>query len=158
MGVSFHVAIRDEDLKGFEVYDHENEEGHMFPSYEEAVQGWHALGANPMQWSLSPRYDTPEDCTVSMCNSNAADVVEALGYPREEYYSGEAEPDDLIGRCLIAEAIAPDPEMPSYEQIGSQGARLIDTGREAGYVREKCASIRALAERAKSMGRTVVWN
>ena len=158
MSVSFHVAICDGDLKGFEVYDHENEQGHMFPDYKEAVKGWHALGADSMSWSISARYDIPDDYSVSMCNGNAADVVEALGYPREDYCDGEAEPDDLIGRCLIAVALAPDPSLPAYEQVGQRGARLIDVGRDAGYIREKCSQIRALAEQAKLMGRTVVWN
>lgn len=158
MSVSFHVAIRDEDLKGFEVYDHENGRGFMFPNYEEAVKGWHDLGANPMEWSLSPRYNIPDEYSVSMCNANAADVVEALGYDRSDYCDGEADPEDLIGRCLIAEALAPDPELPSYEQVGAKGARLIDSGREAGYVRARCAEIRVLAEKAREMGRTVVWN
>lgn len=158
MSVSFHVAICDGDLIGFEVYDHENEKGHMFPTYEQAVKGWGELGADPQGWSLSPRYNIPDEYSVNMSNSNAADVIEALGYPRDEYCSGEAEPDDLIGRCLIAEAIAPDPALPSYTQTGINGARLIDAGRAPGYIRSKCYQIRVLAEQAKVLGRTVVWN
>lgn len=161
MSVTFHYQIKDSDLRGFEVYDHESEMSYMYPTYEAACEGWKVLGASPDSWSLSPRYEIPSSMDVQMSNDNARDVLDvlgiAVGQPFSEWCSGSIEPTDLIGRCLVALAIAHDPGVSTPGTVGTNGARLLASSRKAGYLHDKCEAILLLAEQAKSDGRLISW-
>lgn len=161
MSVTFHLRIDDGDLAGFEVKNWETNESHMFPNYDTACIGWHDLGATPGDWSISPQYSLPDEFNVNMSNDNAKDVLDSLGLITTanamDWYSGEVEADDLVGRCLVAIAVTPEIELPAAVEVGSAGARLMHPRREASYIPSKCIAIMRLAEEAKKLGRTVVW-
>ena len=162
MSITFHLNIEDTDLTGFEVKDWETEKTHMFPNYDAAVKGWTELGANPSEWSISPCYNISDEFDVNMANGNASDVLKALGLrtddENEDWYAGDVEPDDLIGRCLIVLAVGQDQAVPASREVGQNGAVLINVGRDASYVKDKCEALIRLAEHAKQNGRTIVWN
>lgn len=161
MSVTFHLRIDDTDLAGFEVKNWETNESHMFPNYDAACIGWHNLGATPGDWSLTPAYSVTDEFNVNMSNGNARDVLDSLGLitPENEsdWYSGEVEADDLIGRCLIGIAVTPEVELPAAMEVGSKGARLMHPRRDASYIATKCVAIMRLAEEAKKLDRTIVW-
>lgn len=93
--------------------------------------------------------DTPIELNLS--NSNAAIVMQALGY--EFDYCGTIEPKDIcpfIQRCDLAlAAINQFPSLDSgrepEESTGEKGARWIDCGVPAGYLYERISQLRALA-------------
>lgn len=155
MGTVFSLAIKDTDLVGFEVYDHENERGWMAPDYQAALDLWKELDASPHGWSLSARYDVPDHKNVQMALGNARDVLEALGLKDQPY--GSIKPEELMGRCLIGMALAVDVELPHCEETGESGARVIHLQREAGYVRRQISRIMELCELAIEHDRDITW-
>lgn len=101
---------------------------------------------------------------VNMANDNARVVFDLLGLPLGgEDWSGEVAADDLLGRALLALAVAPaDEGMPAYEVApagadGQRGARMVDCGRSEGYSQDRLVQIAQVARWASQMGRTVTW-
>lgn len=93
---------------------------------------------------------------VQMSNSNAYDVLEALGYASDEL-AGRAEAEDIIGRATLARALLEiSPEIPSGT-IRGDGATMIYLGREAGYVNRRIEQILSLAGQAREVGVPVTW-
>jgi hypothetical protein len=157
MSVTFSLSISDDDLLGFEVSNIDTGETHHARDYEHAKQVWKDVGADPANWwTLSAKYAVSEEFDVQMSNSNARDVLEALGLDRDDL-CGSMNAADLLGRCLVGGALAPDVELVGYEQRGDNGAQIIDVGRAKGYVPAKLAAIEALCYEAQRLGRDVTW-
>ncbi len=156
MSVTFTLNIEDSDLAGFEIYNYETEQSWMACDYTTAKALWEELGAEPQAWSLSAKYELPDATSINMSNSNARDVLRVLGLEGEDL-SGSCEAEDLLGRCLIAIAVAPDAELIPYEQTGANGAKVIDMGRAKGYIEEKLIAISELCRGAMTHHRTVQW-
>lgn len=100
---------------------------------------------------------------VNMANSNARSLLEVLGLCKdgdewEDVCCGSLEAEDFLGRVLMAEAVAPiSPERPTYQETNGRGPAIIMGGREEGYVQNRLASLREVAEFAQAQGRTVIW-
>jgi len=98
-----------------------------------------------------------DDLDVNMCNRNAAQVCDALGFSLDPDWCGEMEAKDFQGRVLLALAISPaDEGMPSYEHAGP-GARMIEGARRPGYLQERLGQLHELAEWAIANDAVVSW-
>lgn len=94
---------------------------------------------------------------VQMSNTNAFRLLEVLGVVGEQW-CGEFDPEDLLGRILVAQAVYPgDPGALPETSHGAQGATLIYCGRRAGYVEEKLEALVGVVEHAQSHGLKVQW-
>jgi len=162
MSVTFHTAIEAGDLLGWEVVcrygEEDRREFHAGITYDEARD--RAVG-DPMWPCCGMEHHGVEARYVggprlNVANSNAAELLDLLGYDARTLY-GEADPDDLLGRVLVAAALAPDVALPAVEETGANGARLIDLGRPAGYIPAKLARLQLVCADAKARGRQVVW-
>jgi hypothetical protein len=111
---------------------------------------------------------------VNMSNANAADVLSALGLDACALATQGAalDADDLLGRCLIALAVAPEDEgFDAYELTrdevyanpllaalggGEGGPRVFRGGRRPGYLQERVRQVASIAEGAKARGVRVI--
>lgn len=96
---------------------------------------------------------------VNMANTNARDVLQALGVdPEAEDWAGSFEASDLEARAMLALAfLSESPALESIAYANANGAKIIECGREAGYVQSRLAEIRALAALAAERGYSVGW-
>jgi hypothetical protein len=95
--------------------------------------------------------------SVDFSMSNASLVLDALGLDPVDM-SGALPADDFLGRVLMAEAVAPHDEgLPSYDDTQATGPTWIECGRREGYLQERLAELRELAEAAKNEGAEVSW-
>lgn len=98
--------------------------------------------------------DTP---TVNMSNVHARHILDLLGLPADGEMVGALPPEDLLGRALIALAVAPaDEGVPAHERPGP-GATFIDLGRDKGYSEDRITAIMEVAQWAQTQNRKVVW-
>ena len=111
------------------------------------------------------------DLDVNVSNSHAAYLLDALGLDTDDL-CGALPAQDFLGRCLVAEAVAPaDPGTPTYVATPQDasglstlaaaftlaGATVIVGGRPEGYLHDKMVRLIALAEYAQSVGSSVSW-
>lgn len=86
---------------------------------------------------------------LNLSNVNACDLLRWLDY--EPDYAGELSARDLAARCrrrLWPEARNVDAAVPQTESRGARGARFIECGREAGYLRDRTERLLAVAQAA----------
>lgn len=174
MSVTFHIEIRDADYVGSRIYCAETEWGDAahghgsrdFASYDEASVAYRdGLADGSVDRSccgISPRFsiDTETDA-VNLSNTNARDLLDRLGFRDHDGdidLCGSAEPDALLGRILIARALASDVGIPPATYTGARGAQLLDGGRPEGYFDDKLSRLEALATTCSTLGRKVVWS
>ncbi|TQK49869.1 hypothetical protein FBY35_0145 [Streptomyces sp. SLBN-118] len=87
---------------------------------------------------------------VDMANSNAARVLDTLGYA-EPY--GDEDARLFLGRVLLALALNPeDAGRPAVVD-----GRFTDCGRAPGYVQSRLNELRELAQYAHARGLRVTW-
>lgn len=95
---------------------------------------------------------------LNLSNANAAAVLERLGYEADPHgLYGEADPDDVLGRAMVANVGRDDSGLRDEEGRGAGGAVFIDCGRRVGYFDEAMSSLVALANEAKRRGVMVGW-
>ncbi|MEU3464598.1 hypothetical protein ABZ721_32195 [Streptomyces sp. NPDC006733] len=87
---------------------------------------------------------------VNMTNSNAARVLDALGYSE---LCGDEDARLFLGRVLIALAL--DPEDAGRPAIAD--GRFTDCGRPQGYTESRLHELRELAEYAQVQGLCITW-
>lgn len=93
-----------------------------------------------------------EEPSVDMANANAAAVLDVLGLPVDDM-AGEEDAEAFLGRVLLALAVAPaSAELPTFQE-----GNVVFGGRRAGYVQERLAQLRGLAETARALGLRVTW-
>lgn len=102
----------------------------------------------------------PETPSVNMSQTNAQEILEVLGIDMEEAgYAGAFSVEDLEGRILMADALAPVSELrPTFTHKGETGPTMVYCAREEGYVQNKLARIADVVAAAKELNRMVVWN
>lgn len=102
----------------------------------------------------------PETPSVNMSEVNAAEILEVLGVNMmEEGSCGSFSVEDLEGRLLMADALAPVSELrPTFTHKGETGPTNVYCAREEGYVQNKLARIAGVVAAAKELNRMVVWN
>lgn len=101
-------------------------------------------------------YDTDNDPMLNISNNNGIYLLNYLGFENPDYV-GSVEADDMIGRILIAEGLAPLDEGIPAHQIPSNGATIIDCGRPVGYLQDKLKALYLIAEFAKKNNAQITW-
>jgi hypothetical protein len=169
VSITFHPALDESDITGYQITCWEEDHQHdtVYATYDEASLAYLDL--------VAADHATLGDCLIvivwadglgdqelNLANRNACDLLEVLGLTDDDDdefpWCGSIEADDLLGRILIADAIAPDPELPSYTIVGQGGGVNVDLGRPAGYLHTKLNLLAELARWCKDHGREVVWN
>lgn len=90
---------------------------------------------------------------INVSNVNARLLLGSLGYAVDDDLYGEAAGSDLLGRVLLAQALTPaDAGVPPVRQ-----GNVTDCGRHEGYLDERFAQLRALAQWAADNAATVRW-
>jgi hypothetical protein len=98
--------------------------------------------------------DGPE---VNMANTNAAQVMYLLGYVGEDQTWGEATPEDLLGRILIAQALLPFATDDEHGRPDVVEGNFTWCGTAPGYLAGRLAELGELAAWAHQHSRAVVW-
>jgi hypothetical protein len=134
--------------------------------YEVSADSCRQPGTVPIYAEVAPE--------MNVSNTNAFGILEALGFvdvddaaqcaieggsdESPSWCSGVVSADDLLGRVLMAQALAPiDPGRSPERTIGSQGATVIDAGRRVGYLQEKLETLGEIATWAKSRNLSIAW-
>lgn len=94
------------------------------------------------------------DPEVDVAVRNAAYLLVLLGYGPVVDLNGRVPAEDFLGRVLVAEALS-GPE-DGYLPQATYG-RMVDCGRRPGYVLERLADLRVVAEAAVSAGAGICW-
>jgi hypothetical protein len=95
------------------------------------------------------------DVTVSYTSAPA--VLDRLGLDPAEQ-AGSADPDDILGRALLANVGRDDSGVaPVTDQLPGR-ARFTDCGVRPGYFAEIMTALAALAAEAKARGVLIAWN
>lgn len=103
-----------------------------------------------------PVCDTDDLPSLNMSNTNARKILDVLGFVSDEL-CGSVSAVEFAGRVLTAVALNPsDPGVPATVESGA-GATIVHAGRRVGYVDERLASLRDLADHAIRMERNVNW-
>lgn len=92
----------------------------------------------------------PEHPEVNMSNSNARGVIERLGL--EFDYCGSIDPDDLLGRAMVANVGRDDSGVRDVAD-----GNFIDCGLPAGYYADRMAQLVDVALYARDNGLMVQW-
>lgn len=109
---------------------------------------------------------SPEDLEVNMSNSNAHRVCQALGIELDPDWCGNSDAEVFLGRVLLALALSPaDEGIPAHEiPFGVPGrpawtgqARFIECGHAPGYLQDRLAQLRELADWAVANQAVVMW-
>lgn len=94
---------------------------------------------------------------VQMSNANARYVLDALGVGYEDVACGTLPALDVLGRVLVAVAIAPvDEGVPAHE-TREGGVTYIEGGRRPGYLDEALDSLRDVIDWAIARDRQIGW-
>lgn len=107
---------------------------------------------------LPPSHHTFGD-GINVANSNAADLLEAMGLPREAYTGGELPIDQFINRArnyLRSHVGKPSEAIPPEVEKEPGKVEIIFFGRRPGYVNEKLLALVKMAEEGKSQGATLI--
>lgn len=94
---------------------------------------------------------------VNMASANARHILGLLGLPTDGEMVGALSPADLLGRALIALAVAPADEGVPAHEVPGPGATLIHGGRGQGYSEALLTAIVEVTQWADTHGRDVVW-
>ena len=95
-----------------------------------------------------------EENYLNMSNSNAASLLEFVGYFELAYdLQGEVKAKELNLRCQMAlNRRDADPGLQPMTDLTTGGAHLINCGRRPGYLREKTDALLALCREAGDLG------
>ena len=136
----------------------------MFPSYLEAHHAaFEACTVNPicgdpmcsaMPLSLIARTAHPEAPSLNVSNANAGVLLAQLGLATTDDLCGTLTGEDFLGRVLLATALATTDAGCAPETTGG----FTDCGPSAGYLDERLAVLRDIADFAVSNALPVVWS
>lgn len=104
--------------------------------------------------SVEPTLAEPE---VNLSNYNADELFYTLGIVGETFSDrcvGSMSPSDMLGRILLAQAVAPvSAEIPTIVE-----GNMTYGGRIEGYIQEKLASLYNIAIFAETHNREICWS
>ena len=145
---AFDVMMR--SLGYAAAHAHFGEAPNAFRVYEEGIcLNWRGTVADAFGRVCE---DVP---VVQMSNTNAADVLAALGL---DWY-GSIGAAEMRERVLLARGLNTyDEARAALAHTGARGAAVIHVGREAGYVDEKLARLAEMAEFAAAKGVSISWS
>lgn len=115
-----------------------------------------------MSVTFSIRGEKDDDLYLNMSNVNARDLLAWLGYTDRVDLLGELDPRDLEARCkrrLWPERRNTDPSRPAkaYGGVGTGMCRVVECGREEGYLRTRTEQLLRLAQLAVHQQRIIVY-
>lgn len=103
--------------------------------------------------NVEPTIVEPE---VNLSNHNADELFYTLGIEGETFSDrcvGSMSPSDMLGRILIAQAVAPaSSEIPAIIE-----GNMVYGGRGEGYIQEKLAALYTVAVFAEAHKREICW-
>ena len=115
---------------------------------------------------ISPIHDGGTSPKVNMANGNVVAVFKVLGLLSDTpdgsdiddpFQGGSLSAEDFLGRILVASIADTSPARPTVESRGPQGAMFIECGLGEGYVQDRLADLRVVAEYAVANDRDVEW-
>jgi hypothetical protein len=161
MSVTFHHFLSHEDQDGFVMRCLECKDEVWAPTAqaaEDRFEGFrkeHLMAGCDDYTIWGPNWVEHE--TVNLANANAREVLELLGLAYEGDLCGQCPAEELKGRILLADALAPRVALPEAREVGSRGATLIHSARDAGYLDRVFQNLLKVADEAIARNRTVVW-
>lgn len=93
---------------------------------------------------------------LNMASGNAADLLELLGLRGQ--WVGEAPAEDILGRCLIAQALLGVATDDGHGRGDVTDGRIVSCGRPPGYLADRLAELREIATWAHHHHLPVVWD
>jgi hypothetical protein len=114
-------------------------------------------------WRIPAGCDTDDDrFSINMCNANALDVLEQLGFPETSVSDVPVPIDDFLDRTTRALRGSIDRPSPAMEVRTSQtgyGMAIIIGGRVEGYVQKRLHQLAVMARESRAIGATHIgWS
>lgn len=174
MSVTFAAEYRESDVIGFHIVSvcgctslaystgAQAEEAYgQLPGFSEERAHIEGCQMDEQDWAIFrphieaiEAHDRP---SINLGNANARGLLELLGLPTDDL-CGEISAQDLLGRILLAQALASgDVGRPSTRETTVGGATLVDCGRSEGYFDSRLRELAPLAEWAAEHDRLVIW-
>ncbi|ACV79074.1 hypothetical protein [Nakamurella multipartita] len=101
---------------------------------------------------FEPEFDAAPSVQISA--SNARHLADVLGLGTDIWEVPALDPDALMGRVLLAQAISPvDVGVPP-----AVAGQVIDCGRRAGWTEHRLAQVHQVAMAARRLGVRVIWS
>lgn len=99
-----------------------------------------------------------EECfAVNVSNANATEILDRLGLATEGgWLVGDIDPDDLLGRALVANIGRDDSGVAAVDDLSGDGV-VTDCGRRPGYFDSRMRALIELAMEARRRGVRVAW-
>lgn len=173
MSVTFSAGFGPTTGYTFECGVHDATSPHVFSTYEEADDfrimehakhggtghlaacGDEFCAAMPVFVKVVEDHPSPE---VNISSLNARHILGVLGFGDDADLSGSAQPADMLGRILMAEAINPaDAGIPATSTTSSGGMVMVECGRVTGYTEGILSRLHEVVEFATAHGREVQW-
>lgn len=174
MSVTFSAEYRESDVVGFHITSVCGCTGLAHSTYDEAEAAYRELPGSESgephlpECSMDPRdwaiyrpsieaieiHDRPE---MNVSNTNARGLLELLGLDVEDM-SGEVDAKGLVGRILMAQALASgDVGRPAISESSEGSPTMIDCGRSVGYYDSRLTELAEIARWSAEHDRLVVW-
>lgn len=169
MGVSFTAAIRyEETAVSSDIACFDRESGHTsvtFPTYALAAE-WFAANKHTGVVGVGCCYisnsyaNRSEESDFHLSQTNAARLFDALGLVEDggTPWCGSCDVEDMLGRILIARALAFEVGVGSFQTVGANGARVLHGGYRVGTLGESLARLEALLATCEAENRQVGWS
>lgn len=114
-------------------------------------------------WTIAPGCETDDDrFDINMCNANALDVLEALGFPDMSVSDEPVPIEEFLERTTRALRGSIDRPSPTREVRTNRtdyGMAIIIGSRAEGYVQKRLHELAVMARESRAMGATHIgWN
>ncbi|MDD2878362.1 MAG: hypothetical protein PHT60_13885 [Acidiphilium sp.] len=118
----------------------------------------YVLNAAKKMWCIPAGCDTDDDrFDINMCNANALDVLEALGFPNMSVSDVPIPIEDFLDRTTRALRGSIDRPSPAMEVRSSQtgyGMAIIIGRRAEGYIQKRLHQLAVMTRESRSNGAT----
>lgn len=113
-------------------------------------------------WPEVCRQD-PDRFTLELCNGNAADVLDQLGFSGEAWLDEPLRIEEfsrLVTYALRRRLGRRSPALPPQQlSLNGEGMRITDCGRAEGYIEQRLYDLARMAARAREIGATHIgWS
>jgi hypothetical protein len=109
-------------------------------------------------WRIPPACDTDDErFDINMCNANALDVLEELGFPDQSTSDEPVPIEDFlerITRALRGQIDRPSPPLETRTVRTGYGMAIIIGARQEGYVGKRLHQIALMARQSRDAGAT----